>query len=233
MLKRVDSNNMGSSNHGWLRSKFHFSFANYYNPENIQFGVLRVINDDLINPKTGFDTHPHRDMEIISYVVDGELTHGDNMGNKNTLSRGHIQYMSAGTGIYHSEHNLGDTISRLLQIWILPDESGHKPNYGDIKFPWNDRKNQWLHMVSGVNGEAPIKIHQDVNMYSVDLEEGKEIDFPVNEGRQAYLVQIEGTSIINEIKLSERDGMEIVEEDILVKAVETSHMLIIEMKKSE
>ena len=100
MLRRIDSNNMGASNHGWLRSKFHFSFADYYNPNNIQFGVLRVINDDLVEPKTGFDTHPHRDMEIISYVVNGELTHGDSMGNNNTITRGQVQYMSAGTGCF-------------------------------------------------------------------------------------------------------------------------------------
>ncbi|OIJ20685.1 hypothetical protein BKP45_08560 [Anaerobacillus alkalidiazotrophicus] len=231
MLKKMESNHMGSSNLGWLRSKFHFSFADYYNPNNIQFGALRVINDDLIDPKTGFDTHPHRDMEIISYVIDGELTHSDSMGNKNTISRGHIQYMSAGTGVFHSEHNLGESILRLLQIWILPDQTGHQPNYGDFKFNWEDRKNRWFHMVSGTDGDAPIKIHQDVNMYSIELEQGKEIHFPVKEGRQAYLVQIEGTSTINEIQLSDQDGMEIVEEEITVKAVETSHILIIEMKK--
>src|SRR6478609_6171421 len=107
MLRKMDSKTMGSRNHGWLRSKFHFSFAEYYNPANIQFGVLRVINDDLINPQTGFGTHPHKDMEIISYVVNGELTHGDNMGNKNTITRGQVQYMSAGTGVHHSEYNLG------------------------------------------------------------------------------------------------------------------------------
>lgn len=119
MLRVVDSGNMGSSNLGWLRSKFHFSFAEYYNPHNIKFGVLRVINDDLVESNTGFDTHPHRNMEIISYVVNGELTHGDSMGNKNTITRGHVQYMSAGTGVYHSEHNLGKDELRFLQIWIF------------------------------------------------------------------------------------------------------------------
>ena len=119
MLTKIESKNMGNSNLGWLKSKFHFSFAEYYNPDNINFGVLRVINDDLVQPNTGFDTHPHRDMEIISYVVNGELTHGDSMGNKNTITRGHVQYMSAGTGVYHSEHNFGKDTLRLLQIWIF------------------------------------------------------------------------------------------------------------------
>lgn len=233
MLKKIESKNMGSSDLGWLRSKFHFSFAEYYNPDNIQFGVLRVINDDLVKPGTGFGTHPHRDMEIISYVVNGELTHGDSMGNKNTITRGHVQYMSAGTGVLHSEYNLGEDTLRFLQIWILPDKYGHTPNYGDYRFNWNDRKNKWLQIVSGLDGDAQIKINQDANIYTVELEEGKEISFPVKEGRQAYLVQIEGTSTINSIELSDRDGMEIVEEDITIKAEKTSHILIVEMKKAE
>ncbi|WP_458414258.1 pirin family protein [Schinkia sp. CFF1] len=232
MLRKIDSNNMGASNLGWLQSKFHFSFAEYYNPDNIQFGVLRVINDDLIQPQTGFGTHPHSNMEIISYVVNGDLTHSDSMGNKNTITRGQVQYMSAGTGVLHSEYNYGEDMLRLLQIWIFPNQNGYRPNYGDYRFKWEDRKNQWLHMVSSLDGEAPIKINQDANIYSLELEQGKEISFPVKEGRQAYLVQIEGTSVINEIELTERDGMEIVEEDITIHATETSHILIIEMKKA-
>lgn len=231
MLKKIESNNMGASNLGWLKSKFHFSFAEYYNPNNIQFGVLRVINDDLVEPKKGFGIHPHRDMEIISYVVNGELTHGDSMGNKNTVTRGQVQYMSAGTGVLHSEHNLGDDTLRFLQIWIFPVQKGLKPNYGDYRFKWEDRKNKWLHMVSGLNGNAPIKINQDANIYSLELEQGKDINFPVKEGRQAYLVQVEGASVINDVELSDRDGMEIVEEDILITSVKTSHILIVEMKK--
>lgn len=233
MLRKVDHNKMGRSNLGWLRSLFHFSFAEYYNPENIQFGVLRVINDDLIAPHTGFDTHPHRDMEIISYVVEGDLTHGDSMGNKQTVSRGHVQYMSAGTGVFHSEFNHGDEMLRILQIWILPDKRGYTPNYGDYRFKWEDRKNKWLHMVSGKNGEATVKINQDVNFYSLELDKDKEISFPVTSGRQAYLVQIEGRSDINQITLDARDGLEIIEEDIHIKAKETSHFLVIEMSKAD
>jgi len=232
MLRKINSNDMGSSNLGWLRSKFHFSFAEYYNPDNIQFGVLRVINDDLINPQTGFGTHPHKNMEIISYVVNGELTHGDSMGNQNTITRGQVQYMSAGTGVLHSEYNLGEHTSRFLQIWILPDKIGHTPAYGDFRFNWDDRKNTWLHMVSGKDGGAQITINQDANIYSLELEQGNEISFPVKEGRQAYLVQIEGTSVINGIELSDRDGMEIVEAEITIKAEKTSHILLIEMKKA-
>lgn len=232
MIRKIDSKNMGSSNLGWLKSTFHFSFAEYYNPKNIQFGVLRVINDDLIQPNTGFDTHPHQNMEIISYVIDGELTHGDSMGNKNTISRGHVQYMSAGTGVLHSEFNMGKDMLRLLQIWILPDRHGHTPQYGEVRFDWNDRKNNWLHMVSGVAGDAPIKIKQDANIYALELEEGKKIDFSIEDNRQAYLVQIEGTSDLNGIPIATRDGVEVIEEDITIHATaETAHLLLIEMEK--
>lgn len=233
MLKKLEHVNMGKSDLGWLKSIFHFSFAEYYNPNNMNFGVLRVINDDLIEPNKGFDMHPHRDMEIISYVVNGELTHEDSMGNKGAITRGHVQYMSAGTGVYHSEHNYGDEITRLLQIWVVPDEKGHTPNYGDYKFEWDLRKNNWLHIVSNKDGDVPIKINQDVNFYVIELDKEKQISFPVQKNRQAYLVQIEGSSTINDITLNAKDAMEIVEEDISITANETSHFLLIEMKKAE
>lgn len=231
MLRKLDHRNMGKSNLGWLKSIFHFSFAEYFNIDNMNFGVLRVINDDLIEGNTGFDLHPHKDMEIVSYVVEGELTHGDTMGNKNTISRGHVQYMSAGTGVYHSEYNLGDSTARLLQIWVIPDKKGYKPAYGDYRFNWDDRKNKWLNIVSSKDGDAAIKINQDSNFYVVELDEGKEINFQVGSNRQAYLVQIEGNSTINNLELNERDALEIVEEDILIKADKKSHILVIEMKK--
>lgn len=231
MLRRIDSKKMGGSNLGWLKSTFHFSFAEYYNPSNMNFGVLRVINDDIIEANTGFDLHPHKDMEIVSYVVDGKISHGDTMGNKNTVKRGQVQYMSAGTGVYHSEFNMEDTPLRLLQIWILPDKAGYKPNYGDYEFKWEDRINKWLHMVSNKDGNAPIKINQDFNIYSLELEAGKEISFPIGKNRQGYLLQVEGTSEINSIELNTKDAMEIVEEDIIIKAKDTSHFLICEMKK--
>ncbi|MDY0287763.1 MAG: pirin family protein [Sphaerochaeta sp.] len=197
----------------------------------MSFGALRVINDDLIKSNTGFEMHPHRDMEIVSYVIDGQLDHGDSMANKNTLTRGHVQFMSAGTGLHHSEHNYGDTTSRFLQIWLVPDKKGLTPNYGDYKFTWDDRKNRWLQIVSSITGDAPIKINQDANIHVLELDAGKEIDFAVGEGRQAYLVQIEGSSEINGLELHARDALEIVEEDISIKAKSTSHVLIIEMKK--
>ena len=229
MLRKIEMQNMCKSNLGWLRSIFHFSFAGYYNPSNMNFGVLRVINDDLIDQGEGFDTHPHQDMEIISYVVQGELTHQDSMGNKRTLKRGHVQYMSARTGVYHSEHNYGNETLRLLQIWIVPDKNGYAPNYGDNMFDWNLRKEKWFKIVSGQNGDAPIKINQDVNIYVLELEDEKEAEFVVGKDRQAYLVQIEGESNINNIQLNAKDALEITEETILIKSKAKSHYLVIEM----
>ena len=231
MLKKIDNKNMGKSNLGWLKSSFHFSFSEYYNPLNINFGKLRVINDDLIETKTGFPMHPHNDMEIVTYIINGKLTHKDSMGNSHELGRGEVQYMSAGTGVYHSEYNLGDEELRLLQIWIFPDKNDYEPNYGENKFNWNDRENKWIHMVSSTEGNAPIKIHQDVNIYSIYLDKDNEEGLKVGENRQAYLVQIEGNSIINNVELNAKDALEIIEENIQIKAKESSHFLILEMKK--
>lgn len=231
MLRKIDNKNMGKSDLGWLKTSYHFSFADYFNIDNMNFGMLRVINDDLIQGNTGFDVHPHKDMEIVTYVISGELTHGDSMGNKNTIYRGEVQYMSAGTGVYHSEQNMGNETSRLLQIWILPDKKGYKPAYGDYRFKEDERKNKWLNIVSSQDKDAKVKINQDANIYVIELDEGKEETFNVDKGRQAYLVQIEGEANINEITLNERDALEIIEENISIKANKKSHIMIIELKK--
>ena len=220
MLRRLPVEKMGESNLGWLRSKFHFSFAEYYNEKNINFGVLRVINDDYIAPGTGFPTHPHRDMEIISYVIEGKLTHKDSMGNESTLERGEVQYMSAGTGVTHSEYNKHAEDTRILQIWVLPDRKGHTPNYGEYKFKYEDRIGKWLHFVSSKEGDAPIKVNQDVNFYVTEIEAGKEMEFEVKEGRQAYVVQIEGKSEINSTAMNPRDGLETIGESLKIAALE-------------
>jgi len=223
---------MGSSDLGWLKSKFHFSFAEYFNRDNMNFGVLRVINDDIIEPNSGFDTHPHKNMEIVSYVLDGELSHKDSMGNERTISRGSFQYMSAGTGVLHSEYNNHDKITRLLQIWILPDKQELIPNYGDFDYDKNNRKNKFFHAVSNVKDNAPIKIHQDVNIYVAELEKNKELSLEISKNRQCYLVQAEGSSNINGTILDPRDGLTSVEESLKIKALEDSHFLVIEMKKA-
>lgn len=254
MLKYVDSTKMGRGQHGWLDSHFHFSFAEYHNPRNIQFGVLRVLNDDIVQPGTGFETHPHKNMEIISYVVQGELSHKDSMGNQHTLARGQVQYMSAGTGVLHSEHNWGSGPLRFIQMWILPDKNGYDPAYGDHRFQWEDRVDAWLPIATGYEGaggadgtaastaapaaaastaaaaSAPIKIHADVNVFAAFLPQGNTIDLKVAQGRQAYLVLLEGQATVNNIKLNMRDALEITQEDVTITATQDSHLYAIEMQ---
>lgn len=229
MIRLISHKKMGRSSLGWLESWFHFSFAEYYNSDNINYGVLRVINDDTIRPGTGFDLHSHRDMEIITYVIDGELTHADSMNNQRTLKRGDVQYMSAGTGVVHSEHNLGEKPLRLLQIWILPDRRGLEPQYGDYRFSWDDRLNRWLHIVSELGSTAPIQIHQDINLYASALCAEKELTFEIHPGRQVYLVQIEGSASINGRVLTEKDAAEAAGEPLTIRAQTDSHLLLFEM----
>lgn len=233
MLKKLPKEKMGTSNLGWLESRFHFSFADYRNPNNMNFGVLRVLNDDIIHANSGFDTHPHSNMEIISYIVNGEITHKDSMGNSETLKRGEVQYLSAGDGIYHSEHNLHKTLDlRLLQIWIVPPKQGLQRLYGSKRFKEIDRKNKLLNIVSGQEGNADIKIYQDINIYVSQLEANKTLDFNIKKDRQVYFVQIEGSSQIKDIILNNGDALEIVDlEKLAIKALENSHFLFIEMKK--
>jgi len=234
MLRRIKKENMGTSDLGWLESRFHFSFAEYINPDNIQFGVLRVLNDDIIHPQGGFDTHPHQNMEIISYIVNGEITHKDSMGNIESLKRGEVQYLSAGDGIYHSEYNKDENKDlRLLQIWILPPKKGLPRLYGSHKFEENERKNKLLNIVSSQEGDAQIKIHQDVNLYVSQLDKSKNLEFYIKKKRQVYFVQVEGHSSINGLELEQGDAMEVTNESKLnIQALSSSHFLFIEMKEA-
>ncbi len=233
MLKKLSKENMGKSNLGWLQSRFHFSFAEYRNPANVHFGVLRVLNDDIIKAKTGFDTHPHENMEIISYIVDGEITHKDSMGNSETLKRGEVQYLSAGDGIFHSEKNEGDVDLRLLQIWIFPPQKGLPRLYGSHRYKEDERSNKLLNIVSSQDGQSPIKIYQDVDIYVSEANKGKTFEYEIKENGQIYFVQIEGKSLLNDsVNLDFGDACEITKENILkIEALEKSHFLFIDMKK--
>jgi redox-sensitive bicupin YhaK (pirin superfamily) len=236
MLHHIPSDQMGRSLHEWLDSRHHFSFAEYYNPDNMQFGDLRVLNDDWVKPGSGFDAHPHKNMEIISYVVRGELTHTDSMGNKSSLTRGQVQYMSAGTGVVHSEYNRSkDEPLRFLQIWILPDQNGCEPNYGDWRFGLEERVNRWLPIAAGANNAdngSPIRVHADIYAYAAILTEGADLEFIVSPGRQAYMVLAEGEADVEGIRLSACDALEITEQTVNIRAVSEAHIFLIEMAKS-
>lgn len=235
MLVRKPKNNMGKADHGWLQSNFHFSFAEYHNPHNIKFGVLRVLNDDTIHPRSGFPTHPHRDMEIITYIVSGELTHKDSIGNEERLMEGEVQYMSAGTGITHSEYNLHPNQTlRVLQIWIFPPEKNMEPFYGSHRFEKKDAHNRLLNIVSSQKGNAPIKIYQDVRLFVSRLDKDRDLELSLDKNRQIYFVLIEGSVEINGLILIEGDGLEIVDEPrLMIKALGDAHFLYIEMPSSK
>ncbi len=234
MLKKLPKENMGSSNLGWLESRFHFSFAEYRNHDNVNFGVLRVLNDDIIHPESGFEMHPHHDMEIVSYIVDGELTHKDSLGNSETLKRGEVQYMSAGGGIVHSEHNKSASDDlRLLQIWIVPPNKNLQILYGSYQYKKEQRENRLLNIVSSQDGNAEVKLHQDVNIFVSELETGKVLEFSINAKRQIYFVQIEGRSNVNGIVLNSGDAMEVTKEaNLNIEALQNSHFLFLEMPES-
>lgn len=232
MLKRLPKENMFEANHGWLETRFHFSFAEYRNMDNMNFGVLRVLNDDIIHPESGFPTHPHHDMEIISYIIDGEITHKDSMGNERTLKRGEVQYMSAGTGVMHSEYNHHKSKDlRLLQMWIVPPKKGVEPIYGEELYKEEDRKNKLLNIVSSDTGDAKVKIHQDINIFVSEMDMQHYFNYDIEKGRQLYFVQVEGSSLVNNVELHQSDAMEIVDEQsIRITTKTSSHFLFIDMK---
>jgi len=196
------TNNPTWTNTNWLKSRFHFSFAEYYNPKNTNFGVLRVMNDDLVQPQRGFAKHAHRDAEICTYIIHGKLTHADSMGTEETLSNGAIQFMTAGSGVRHSEHNHSPEPLRFIQMWLTPRQRGLTPNYGssDGVSSSEQRKNQWHHMVSDVQNQEAItnvKINTDANMYATELDAGKGLTLDIAAGRQAYVLCVDGkTSVL-------------------------------------
>lgn len=205
-----DASNPSWTNPNWLKSRFHFSFAEYYNPANTNFGVLRVLNDDLVQPSRGFATHGHANAEICTYVIAGSLTHADSMGTSETLSRGAIQFMTAGSGVRHSEANNSPTQPlRFIQMWLSPRSKGLLPNYGSSQGDQEKRTNQWHHMVSDVDNAqladgaaTTVQINTDANMFATELEPSKTLDFYVKEGRQAYVLCVDGETRVLDRKNS-------------------------------
>ena len=232
------------TNWNWLKSRFHFSFAEYHNPHNQNFGVLRVMNDDLVQPQRGFATHGHRDAEICTYVVEGELSHKDSMGTSETLGPGAVQFMTAGSGVQHSEHNQSPKPLRFIQMWLTPRARGLTPNYGSTPGSKESRFNAWHHMVSDTESDAvtDVKINVDANMYVAEIDEGQQLAFNVEEGRQAYVLCVDGTAKLTRqpgddrevwsdpaFELQRHDASEIVG-PVQVSVSGPSHMLVVEMR---
>ncbi|MTN79915.1 pirin family protein [Turicibacter sanguinis] len=229
MIKKIDHTLLGTAYHTWLQSLFHFSYADYYQPYINKFGVIRVINDDILHVNSGHDLHKHKDVEIITYMISGELTHTPKIGMPKKLTRGELYYMSAGSGMEHAEFNWGEKPVRMIQLWIRPNQKNVAPKVEYGCFKREQRFNQWQKIVSDLEHETPIQIHQEVNIWVSEVEANRDLDFDILKNRQAYLIQLEGESMINNIAMSEKDGMEIFEEPIKIKTVRPSLFMIIEM----
>jgi hypothetical protein len=195
------------ASHGWLQTFHSFSFADYYDPENLNWGALRVLNDDVVAPGRGFEPHPHRDMEILTYVLSGELTHEDSMGHEGVVKPGCVQYMSAGTGVVHSEKNRGNAPLHLLQMWVIPDRKGHAPQYGQLDLTEDDRTDKLLPVASGIAGQkAPIRIHQDASFFIARLEK-KTLTHAYARGRLGFLFVADGSVTANGEVLKTKDAV--------------------------
>ena len=197
----------------------------------MHYGALRVMNDDIIAAHSGFGTHPHNDMEIITYIIRGELTHQDSMGNKESLGRGSMQYLSAGTGITHSEMNEGDEEVHVIQTWILPQAKGLEPQYGSKIFDPKARHNKWLHLIAPMGTPEVINIYQDTNMYVSEVDKGIKLTFELGEQRQLYVKVMEGEAEINGFVFKEGDAAKVEDEDLNVEALSDVHILLVEMVK--
>lgn len=213
MISLRKASSRGHAQHGWLESWHSFSFADYYDPANIRFGALRVINDDIVQPGTGFDTHGHRDMEILTYVLSGALRHRDSMGHGGDLRYGDIQVMSAGTGVQHSEVNpsQGEAV-HLLQIWILPAKQGLEPAYNQKHFPIEGKLGRWCLLASPDAEQDSLIIHQDSRVSAAKLDGAQELDYRLAAGRKAYLHIARGSLQANGYVLSAGDALTYVEE---------------------
>jgi redox-sensitive bicupin YhaK (pirin superfamily) len=221
---------LGGANHGWLDAKHHFSFASYHDDARMNWGDLRVWNDDTIAPKTGFPPHPHRDMEIITYVREGAITHEDNLGNKGRTEAGDVQVMSAGSGVRHSEYNLEDVTTRIFQIWIIPSKTGEQPSWGAKPFPKGDRAGQFVVLASGFdNDNDALPIRTDARVVGATIKAGETVEYPLGKDRRAYLVPAVGAVEIEGVRVNARDGAAIKDVEVLrVTATEDSEIVLVD-----
>lgn len=222
-------NTLGGANHGWLNARHHFSFANYYDPARMSWGRLRVWNDDEIAARSGFPPHPHADMEIITYVRTGAITHEDSMGNKGRTGAGDVQVMSAGTGVRHSEFNLENEMTTLFQIWIEADKRGATPSWGAREFPKSDRSGKFSVLASGDPGDDALTINADAKVLGATLKAGERLTYSLAEGRRAYLVPAVGAVDVNGTALNARDGAAIKDEaEITITAKDDAELVMVD-----
>jgi quercetin 2,3-dioxygenase len=231
MIQIRKSDTRGHANHGWLDSRFTFSFAEYFDPKHVEFRTLRVMNDDRIAGGGGFPTHPHRDMEIVTYVLDGELAHKDSMDNGSVIKPGDVQYMSAGTGVAHSEFNASDkTPVHMYQIWMFPDKTGYTPAYDQKHFSAAEKRGKLRLVVSADGRDGSVKIRQGNELYAAVLAPGETVQHALQPERHAYVQVARGSVTLNGNKLATGDGAAISQEKALeLTGVEDAEVLLFDL----
>jgi len=230
MVERRPFKTLGGADHGWLNAHHHFAFASYYDPARENWGALRVWNDDEIQPGTGFPTHPHADMEIITYVREGAITHRDSMGNQGRTEAGDVQVMSAGSGIRHSEYNLEETPTKIFQIWIHPDTAGGAPSWGAKPFPKGDRSGRFVTLASGIAGDTDaLPIRANARVLGASLKAGETVEYSLGEGRHGYLVPSAGSVDVDGVRIDARDGAAINGVDMVtITAVNDAEIVLVD-----
>ena len=220
---------LGHADHGWLDARHHFSFSNYYDPARMGWGAIRVWNDDAVAPQTGFPPHPHRDMEIITYVRTGAITHQDSMGNSGRTGAGDVQVMSAGSGVRHSEYNLEDERTTLFQIWIEPRAEGGSPSWGAKPFPKGDRSGRFVTLASGFAEDTEaLPIRADARVMGATLKAGESVSYTVGAGRHAYLVPATGAITIDGEAFAARDGAALTGGSYTIAAQEDAELVLVD-----
>src|SRR5215217_6407253 len=227
-IRKFDS--LGHADHGWLDARHHFSFADYYDPGRMGWGAIRVWNDDRIAPKTGFPPHPHRDMEIVTYVRTGAITHQDSMGNKGRTGAGDVQVMSAGSGVTHAEFNLEGEETTLFQIWVETDRPGADPSWGMMPFPKDARDGTFQLLASGDAADGALTIHADAKVLGATLAAGKRLTYEPDPARHLYLVP-SATVRINGVEANARDGVAITgEERVTIEAEANAELVLVDAR---
>jgi quercetin 2,3-dioxygenase len=230
MIERRPFDALGQADHGWLKAKHHFSFARYYDPERIGHGSLRVWNDDEIAPHTGFPPHPHAEMEIITYVRQGAITHEDSLGHQGRTEAGDVQVMSAGSGIRHAEYNREQVPTKIFQIWIEPSAGGGEPSWGAKPFPKSDRSGRLVALASGFASDPEaLPIRAEARVLGATLKAGETVKYELGAGRHGYLVPAKGSIEVNGVRIDTRDGAAITDEALLaVKALEDTEIVLVD-----